>query len=315
MPSLRRFSSADPSTGLTLGLITYLMWGFFPLYFRSLSPAGAFEVICHRAIWSLAFALALLAATRGMGKLRLLLHDRALLARLSLAGVLIIGNWTAYVYAVQTGRTIDASLAYCINPLLTVALGRIVLKERLSRLQAAALGLGGIAIVVLAAGLEHFPWLAIIMPTTFALYSLVKKKVATRVPPIAGMTIETGVVAPFLACYLIYLACGHRTSLQRLAAEGAGATHVATHAALLVGAGLITLIPLVLLAAASRTLSLTVLGLLQYLSPTLQMLIATLMFHEPVEPARWIGSAFVWAALVVLIVDGLRTYRRGTKAA
>lgn len=293
---------STPSTGLALGLATYVMWGFFPLYFHALAPAGALEVIAHRATWSLLTAAGVLVVTRrwrdvaGLGA--------GVYARLAGAGLLIVVNWTAYVYAVQTGRTLDAALGYFINPLLTVLLGRIVLRERTTRLQGLALAFGVVAVVVLAAGLRELPWLALVMPTSFACYSLVKKQVAHHVPPVAGMSIETATVTPIALAYLGYLAATDQASLTRVAAQGPGP--VAVHAGLLVGAGIITLIPLATLAAASRHLSLTALGLLQYLSPVLQMLIATLVFHEVVEPARWIGSALVWIGLVVLVIDGLK---------
>lgn len=292
----------SPTAALGVGLATYVMWGFFPLYFHALAPAGALEVIAHRATWSLVAALALLVVTGQAATLRSL--DAASVTRLGLAGVLIIANWTSYVYAVQTGRTLDAALGYFINPLLTVALGRIVLHERLTRLQGVALGLGALAVAILATGLSEIPWLALIMPTSFAAYSLVKKTVAQRVSPLTGMVVETAWVAPVLAGYLGYLLIRNEASVQTVPAAS-----LLPHAALLIGAGPITLLPLLTLATASRTLSLTVLGLLQYLSPVLQMTIAVAVFGEVVEPARWIGSAFVWVGLLVLVIDGVRTLR------
>ncbi|MDO4612968.1 MAG: EamA family transporter RarD [Actinomycetaceae bacterium] len=304
MTRLNRYDQSA-SIGLGYGLFTYVAWGFFPLYFHSLAPAGAFEVICHRAIWGLVFSLAALAILpRGFAALKAALSNPQLTVRLAIAGFLIIGNWTSYVYAVLTDRTIDASLGYFINPLITVALGRVFLRERLTRLQGVALALGAGAVLVLAIGLEHFPWLAIVMPTTFAGYSLVKKKIALDVTPVVGLSIETGVVTPIMIAYLVYLCARGETSFHVLTATGSPASSIAAHAALLVGAGAITLVPLLTLAVASRTLSLSLLGLLQYISPVMQLIVATVVFKEVVEPMRWAGSALVWAAIVVLLIDG-----------
>lgn len=297
---------------LALGLGAYLIWGFFPLYFRMLEPAGALEVIAHRAFWSLLASLGLVIAARRVRTLRKLLRDREVVWRLGAAGALVLVNWSVYVYAVLTDRTLDAALGYFVNPLVTVALAALVLKERLSKTQKIAIGFGVIAVLVLMVGLDHFPWISLVLAVSFGLYSLVKKEVAPRVPPLEGLAIETGFVTPLLVGYYIYLVATKQTSFhQMLDFPVAGGWPV--HLALLIGAGILTLIPLLLFAASARGLPLAVMGLIQYITPTMQMLIGILIFHEAMSPARWIASIIVWLALGVLSVDWIRALVRPIK--
>ena len=296
-------SQIDPRS-LLMGITVYIMWGFFPLYFHSLAPAGSFEVIVHRAIWGLVACLVMIALFRRWDRMRAVIADREVLGRLSLAGVLIVINWTTYVYAVQSGHTVDAALGYFINPLVTVALARFVLKERLSLSQKVAVGLGAAAVVVLVVGLGRLPWVSLVLAFSFGFYGLVKKRVANRVPPLEGMVVETAAVTPPLLAYYGYLALTGATSFHVLAADpSASANAWIWHLLLLVGAGVLTAIPLLLFARASRGLPLGVMGLIQYIGPCLQLLIGILVFHEPMEPARWIGTAIIWLALVVMSAD------------
>lgn len=260
-------SQIDPRS-LLMGIAVYIMWGFFPLYFHSLAPAGSFEVIVHRAIWGLVACLVMIALFRRWDRLRAVIADREVLWRLSLAGVLIVINWTTYVYAVQSGHTVDAALGYFINPLVTVALARFVLKEQLSLPQKVAVGLGASAVVVLVVGLGRLPWVSLVLAFSFGFYGLVKKRVANRVPPLEGMVVETAAVTP----------------------------------------------PLLLFARASRGLPLGVMGLIQYIGPCLQLIIGILVFHEPMEPARWIGTAIIWLALVVMSADWIGQVVKGRRA-
>ena len=186
---------------LALGVAVYIIWGFFPLYFSLLSPAGAVEVIVHRAVWGLFFCLVALAVTRSLGKVRALIADRGALWRLAVAGALVVVNWSVYVYAVLSGHTTDAAIGYFINPLVTIALGLIVLRERVTPIQKIALALGVVAVVILVVGQRAVPIVSLTLALTFGLYSLVKKNVAGRVDPLAGMVIETAAVSPFLLGY------------------------------------------------------------------------------------------------------------------
>lgn len=306
----RRNTGNDPKA-LALGLSVYIVWGFFPLYFHLLAPAGAVEVIVHRAVWGLAWCAVAILALKRLPALKAAIADRRVLARLAIAGVLIVVNWSTYVYAILTGHTVDAAIGYFINPLVTVALGLVVLRERITRLQGVALGLGALAVAILVIGQGRLPILSLALPLSFALYSLVKKDVAARVDPLAGMAIETATVAPFLLAYFGFLWARGATSFHALAAQGAAAPiSPAAHLALLIGAGLITVIPLIMFAAAEKGLTLGTLGFIQYVSPGTQMLIGVAVFHEEMEPARWIATAVVWAALAVLSADVVRAGRR-----
>jgi|GEM_PF-523536 len=228
---------------LALGISCYVIWGFFPLYFSRLAPAGAVEVIVHRAVWGLVFCLAALAVTGSLGKVRALIADRGALWRLAVAGALVVVNWSVYVYAVLAGHTTDAAIGYFINPLVTVALGLVVLRERITPIQKIALGLGALAVLILIVGQRSVPITSLTLALTFGLYSLVKKDVAARVDPLAGMVIETAAVSPLLLAYYAYLAATSATSFHALASTTEAGVSWGAHLALLVGAGALTMIP------------------------------------------------------------------------
>ena len=299
---------------LALGVSCYVIWGFFPLYFSLLSPAGAVEVIVHRAVWGLFFCLVALAITRSLGKVRALIADRGALWRLAVAGALVVVNWSVYVYAVLAGHTTDAAVGYFINPLVTVALGLIVLRERVTPIQKVALALGVLAVVILVVGQRSVPIVSLTLALTFGLYSLVKKDVAARVDPLAGMAIETAAVSPVLLGYYAYLAVTSSTSFHTIATDEAGVSWP-LHLALLVGAGALTMIPLIMFASAARGLTLGTMGFLQYLGPTLQLLVAVFIFHESVPTFRWIAMGVVWVALACLSADWLLSSVRAKRLA
>ena len=299
---------------LALGVSCYVIWGFFPLYFSLLSPAGAVEVIVHRAVWGLFFCLVALALTGSLGKIRALIADRGALWRLAVAGALVVVNWSVYVYAVLAGHTTDAAVGYFINPLVTVALGLIVLRERVTPIQKVALALGVLAVVILIVGQRSVPIVSLTLALTFGLYSLVKKDVAARVDPLAGMAIETAAVSPVLLGYYAYLAVTSSTSFHTIATDEAGVSWP-LHLALLVGAGALTMIPLIMFASAARGLTLGTMGFLQYLGPTLQLLVAVFIFHETVPTFRWIAMGVVWVALACLSADWLLSSVRAKRLA
>ena len=300
---------------LALGVAVYIIWGFFPLYFSLLSPAGAVEVIVHRAVWGLFFCLVALAVTRSLGKVRALIADRGALWRLAVAGALVVVNWSVYVYAVLAGHTTDAAVGYFINPLVTVALGLIVLRERVTPIQKVALALGVLAVVILVVGQRSVPIVSLTLALTFGLYSLVKKDVAARVDPLAGMAIETAAVSPVLLGYYAYLAATSSTSFHMIAATDEAGVSWPLHLALLVGAGALTMIPLIMFASAARGLTLGTMGFLQYLGPTLQLLVAVFIFHETVPTFRWIAMGVVWVALGCLSADWLLSSVRAKRLA
>ncbi|WP_022868892.1 EamA family transporter RarD [Schaalia vaccimaxillae] len=301
---------------LALGIATYVIWGFFPLYFHELNPARPLEVIAHRAFWGLCFCLIGLVVLKRWNRLVDAITSPKIRWRLTLAGFLVVINWTTYVFAIQTGHTVDAAIGYFINPLVTVALSMIVRRERTSTLQKIALGFGAVAVAILILGQGRLPWVSLTLALSFGFYSLVKKDVAATVDPLAGMAVETAAVAPVLLAYLAYLAVRGQTSFNTIAAAHAAGQPTIQwplHLFLLIGAGLLTVIPLVMFATAARGLPLATLGFIQYLSPVLQMAVGIIAFHEVVEPTRWIATGVVWIALVFLSVDIVLASRRRKK--
>ncbi|MDO5701354.1 MAG: EamA family transporter RarD [Bowdeniella nasicola] len=295
-------ASATPDrSGLFLGVAAYAIWGAFPLYFALLARVGALEVVAHRAIWGLVFCLVLITATGRLPRFWRHLRQRSDFIPLSAAGLLIAVNWTTYVYGVTTGRTLDAALGYFINPLTTVLLAVLVLSERLRRLQWAAIILGATAVIILVVAYGEVPYIALTLATTFSLYGLVKKQVGQRVGPLEGMAIETIVLLPLAVGYLAYLSLGPGLS--------AGADQPGL-IALLIASGPLTAVPLLIFAAAARRLPLALIGLLQYMTPACQTIIALWIFHEPLPPERLAGFALVWVAIVFLMADSVLALRR-----
>lgn len=298
--------------GFAIGFATYVSWGLFPLYFALMAPATSFEVITHRAVWGLVFCLAVLAFRGKFYQLRRLVTDKSTLIPLLLAGVLIVANWTIWVWAVLNGQAINAALGYFVNPLFTVFLAVLFLGERPTNGQKVAIFLGGVAIVVMIVTLGSIPWVAIGLPVSFGLYGLIKKRISGNVPVVAGMAVETAAVSPFLIIAYIVLMSRGETSIQKLISEGATGLHLTGHVALLFGAGVITVVVLMMFATAAKTLPLSVLGLLQFISPIMQMIIGVMVFHEHMQTGRWIGTAILWLALIVLSWDSLRGPRVDT---
>lgn len=283
-------------SGLAYGVGAYVWWGLCPGFFPLLLPAGSLEVLAHRYVWTAAFLVVVLIVARRLGDLRRLSRHTWLL--LAAASALIGINWGTYIFAVTHGHVVDAALGYFINPLVSVALGVVVLSERLRRLQLVALAVAIAAVAVLTTQASGLPVIALVLATSFGVYGLVKKVVAAD--PRVSVAVESLLALPIVGGYLIALQIMGNAHFVGL---GAG------HAALMVLAGPVTAIPLLLFAAAAQRLPLITLGLLQYLNPGLQMAWGVLVGHEPMPTARWVGFALIWTALVVLTVDGLK--RRG----
>lgn len=285
--------------GLGYGAGAYLLWGLFPLYWPLLEPAGAIEILAQRMLWSLVFVGALIVLRRQWPSVRATLADRATVGRLGIAAVVVSVNWGVYIWGVNNHHVVETSLGYFINPLLTILLGVVVLKESLRTTQWAAVAIASLAIVVLTVDYGRLPWIALTLACSFATYGYLKSR--TRAGAIESLAIETGFLAvPALICLLALQA---RSQLV-FGHHGAGNT------LLLMGTGVVTAIPLLLFAAGARRMPLTVLGLLQYLAPVLQFAVGVAVRHEPMPPARIIGFGLVWVALVVLTVDALRVQQR-----
>jgi len=290
--------------GVAAGLGAYLLWGVFPLYFPLLEPAGGLEIVAHRVAWSLLFIGLLLTVRRGWDQVRSTIADRRALLVLAAAAVLIAVNWLVYVYAVNSGHVVEASLGYFINPLVSVLLGVVVFRERLRRLQWVAVAVAVLAVVVLTVDYGHPPWIALALAVSFGLYGLMKKVVRVEAAP--GLFVETAVV--FVPALVVM-------GLLESNGEAAFAHAGAGHAFLLVSSGLATAVPLLLFAAATRRVPLSTVGLLQYVTPLMQLSIGVFVYGEPMPPARLVGFAIVWLALAVFTVDSLRQARTNRRDA
>ncbi|MCU1519263.1 MAG: hypothetical protein JWQ75_3984 [Pseudarthrobacter sp.] len=295
----------ETTAGILFGFGAYGLWGLLPLYFFALLPAGAVEIVANRVVWSLLFCVLLVTATRSWHALANAFRNRSVFGALAIASALIAVNWLTYTYGVTTGQAVEASLGYFINPLVSVLLGVIVLKEKLRPLQWAAVGIGFVAVGVLTVSYGKLPWLALTLAFSFGLYGFVKKRVGPKVDAVTSLSVETMVLAPVAAATMVFLALNGTATL---ASRGPG------HFWLLVASGVITAVPLLFFGAAARRLPLTTIGLLQYLAPVLQFIVALVVFQETMTPDRWIGFGVVWLALLVLTVDMLRTAGKNSAA-
>ncbi|HEX5540047.1 MAG TPA: EamA family transporter RarD [Micromonospora sp.] len=289
--------------GYVYGLSAYLLWGFFPLYFKLLQPAGSVEILAHRVVWSVVFVALLLAAMRNRAFLRGLFQQPRALAGITLAATLIGTNWFTYIYGVNSDRVVETALGYFINPLVVVLLGVGVLGERLRTGQWIAVGIGGVAVVVLTVAYGRLPYIALILALSFAGYGLVKKRLG--LPAAEGLLVESAVLAPAALGYLGWLVWRAESSFGHISA---------THTALMLFTGAATAIPLLLFAGAANRIPLTQLGILQYITPVFQLCIGVLIFHEPMPPARLAGFMLVWLALIVFTVEAMRHARRQSRA-
>ncbi len=288
-------------SGIAFGLTAYLLWGAMPVYFLAMAPAGAFEIVGWRILFSLVFCALLLTATRGWGLFRQVLRDRRTTFTFALGGALIYVNWTVYVLATVSGRVVDAALGYFINPIVTVLLGVLVLHERLRTWQWVAVGVSALAVVVLGIQAGSLPWISLALAFSFGLYGLVKKRVGDKADVVSGLTLETLWLSPVAAIQLLVLGFG-----PGLAFGTAGAFPTL----MMVSAGIGTAVPLLLFAAAAKRLPLTVAGFLQYLAPILQLIIGVAVLHEAMPPARLAGFVLVWIALLLLVGESVVVARR-----
>jgi chloramphenicol-sensitive protein RarD len=286
-------SGVSPS-GLAFAVASYALWGLLPIYFVGAIPTGAIELVSWRIVLSLVFCLVLLTVTRGWAALAVIMRDGRSMALLAGASIFILVNWLVFVFAVLNGQVVEAALGYFINPIFTVLLGVVLLRERLRPLQWAAVGISAVAVVVLAFNYGAVPWIALALALSFGLYGLVKKQVGPKVDAVSGLTIETA--------YLVLPAIAALVVVGMTAGLTLGAVSP-WHTVLLLCAGVVTATPLLLFAAGARRLPLVYMGLVQYLAPVLQLIVGVFIMQEPMPPARWIGFGIVWLALIVLTVD------------
>lgn len=283
--------------GVVYGIAAYGLWGLTPLYWPLLDNAGEIEALAHRIVWSVFVVVVLLALTRGFGRVRAL--NLRSVALLGVAAALITVNWGTYIWSVLNGHVVEVSLGYFINPLVTVLLGVVVLRERLRPVQWAAVGTAFVAVAILTVDYGRPPWIALTVAFSFGTYGLIKKTV--NVGTVEGFGVETALLLVPAATFLLVLE-----------ANGTGTfTHAGFGTDLLfIGAGLITAVPLLFFGAAAIRVPLTTIGLLQYIAPILQFVIGVLVFREDVPPVRLAGFALVWVALIVLTAESLAHRRR-----
>ena len=294
-----RDEAAQHRLGLIFGIAAYGLWGLFPLYWSRLAPATPLEILCDRFVWSLAFMVLLMTVTRTWSRLRPVLSSRRSMLLLAVASVLIGLNWGLYIWAVANEHVVEGALGYFINPLVLVVVGTVFLGEKLRPLQWFAVGLAVVAVVVTTFGYGRLPWVALVLAFSFAGYGVIKK--IADVDPIASLTVETAYITPFCIAYLLWLASrnslvfGHSSLSETL---------------LLAGAGVVTAVPLLLFSGAAIRIPLSTMGLLQYLTPSIQFFLGIFLLREPMSPVLLTGFLIVWAALAVFTFDSLRHGQR-----
>jgi chloramphenicol-sensitive protein RarD len=286
------------NAGIAYAILAFVIWGLFPLYFRQVASVPSLEVVLHRSVWSLLFVVGVLAMLRRFGWMRELASRPRRLGLFALSALLLSGNWLVYVFAVQAGHVIEASLGYFINPIVNVLLGVLVLHERLRRAQWLAVVLAATGVLWLTVLAGRPPWIALTLAISFGLYGLMRK--TASLGALEGLALETMLLAPLVVPLLAW---------WTLRGSGAMARGDLVLDAWLVIGGPLTALPLLLFAAGARRLPLTTVGLLQYLSPTIQLALGVWIFGEPFDRARLVGFAFIWSALALYTLDGWRRAR------
>lgn len=299
MRAANRENPAPMDRAVLAAAAAYFMWGLFPLYFRQVAAAHPFEIVLHRAVWSMVFLVIVLAALRRLAWLRDVLRRPKLLGLFAASAALVSGNWLLYVWAVNSDRVVDASLGYFINPLVYVLLGWMVLHERLRRAQWAAVGLAALGVLWLTWQAGQVPWVALALAASFGLYGLIRK--TAPLGTLEGLALETLLLAPLTVPLL---------AAWTWRGDSALATGDASLVAWLVFAGPLTAAPLLLFAYGARRITLTLLGLLQYIGPSLQLVLGVWLYREPFSGARLAGFALIWAALALYTAEGWWINRR-----
>ena len=290
----------DERSGTAYGAGAFAIWGAFPLYFQLLAPAGAWEILAHRILWTLLFCLAALTVRREFAWCRSVFGNPRTLGAITVAGLLIAINWVIYVAAVMAHHVTEASLGYFLNPIVTVAIGVVVLREKLRLMQWLAVAIGLAAGVYLTIDFGRPPWIAFGLAISFALYGLMKKRLGTSLGAFQSLTSETAMLVPVAVAVLVWVGMRGETTFT---VDSPG------HPLLLASAGLVTAAPLLLFAAAARRVPLVTIGLLQFITPVLQLLCGVLLLGETMQTSRWIGFGIVWIALLVLTFDSIRSVR------
>lgn len=286
------------TTALILGISTFVMWGVFPIYFKMLEHASALEVLAHRIIWSVVFLLIFIKYKNRIRTLQEILHNKKTLKTLFITGLFIASNWGIYIYAVNSDQILESGLGYFINPLFSMLLGAIFLKERLNLAGKISVFLVFIAIAIQIYSLGKLPFISIILPASFAIYGLLKKKLA--VPSMEGLFVETMLLFPFALLYGLFL-CG----------SGSGEFGLNRLAPIFIFSGIVTVLPLITFNLAAQKLSLSTLGFMQYISPTMQILIAVFMYGENLDFYKIISFIIIWIGIAIISIDNLKGAKNG----
>jgi chloramphenicol-sensitive protein RarD len=282
-------------TGIIYATLAFLCWGLFPLYFHALNAIPPSQILAHRVLWSLLFLVIVLAVRRQWKWLPAVLSQPRVIGSFIASALLLSGNWLMYIWAVNNGHVIESSLGYFINPLVNIMFGYLVLKERLRAGQWAAIALAGLGVAWLTWQAGTVPWIALILAASFGAYGLMRKTAALGA--LEGLSFETMLLFPLALGYVIWLSLHGENAFVNSAADGTRW--------LLVAAGPITAIPLLLFASGARRIPLSVLGLLQYISPTIQFLLGVWLFHEAFTADRLVGFLLIWSALALYAAEGL----------
>lgn len=282
-------------TGILSAALAFLCWGLFPLYFHALNEVPPSQILVHRVLWSLLFLMIVLTVRRQWGWVRPLLGQPRVIGSFAISSLLLSGNWLLYIWAVNNGHVIESSLGYFINPLVNVMLGYLVLKERLRRGQWAAIALAAAGVTWLAWDAGRMPWIALVLAASFGLYGLMRK--TAKLGALEGLSFETMLLFPFALGYVVWLTMNGENTFINTAYD--------TTRWLLVAAGPITAIPLLLFAAGARKIPLSVLGLLQYIGPTIQFALGIFLFHEAFTSGKLVGFLMIWSALALYAAEGL----------
>ena len=291
-------SSSAHTRGTWYAALAYAVWGFFPIYWKFLSSISALQITCHRIVWSCVILLALIGRSSEWRTLWTAVRSARVLGIYTAAALAIAMNWVIFVWAANQGRIVQTSLGYFINPLLSVVLGVFVFRERLRPLQWFSVGLAAAGVLYLTIALGSPPWIALSLAASFGTYGLLKK--VAPLSAVQGLALETSILFPPAAAYLIW---------AELAGTGALMHSGLTRDLLMFAAGPVTTLPLLLFAAGVRRIPLSLVGMLQYINPTMQILIAVLIYREPFTRVQFVGFGFVWAALAVFAVEGYLTHR------
>jgi chloramphenicol-sensitive protein RarD len=291
---------APSRSGILYAIGAYALWGFLPAFFLLLAPSGPFEIVAVRIFFSLVFCGLIITVTRQWPAFIAIVRQPRLLFTMALAGILIYINWQTYVIGATSGHVVETALGYFINPIVTILLGVILLREKLRAVQWAALGISVVAVGVLTVGFGSVPWISLILAFSFGLYGFVKKRVGPRVDAVSGLTLETLWLLPVAAIQVGVIASTTGITFGQVGPW---------HTVLMVSAGIVTAVPLLLFASAARRLPLVYMGFIQYFAPILQLIFGVAVMGEPMPLERWLGFGLVWLALVMLTIDMIRVSR------